>query len=257
MSDPALDRFEARLWEAARALPYPPTPDLSRALRRRPGAVRRPTARRPRWAAALAALAILLAALFSVPSVRAGVIQFLQIGAVRIFVGPPTATPNPVPGSTITPAPTPPPLGQVLNLAGETQIRDLKGRLGFTVRLPSYPTDLGLPDGVFVQNLAGPAAIFVWLDPADRSRVRLALHELSSDMMIEKANPVVIETTSVNGQAAIWTTGPYIVQAANRDMDFRYTVVGHVLIWTEGQVTYRLETDLSLEEAVKIAESLE
>jgi hypothetical protein len=30
-----------------------------------------------------------------------------------------------------------------------------------------------------------------------------------------------------------------------------------VLIWEENQITYRLETDLPLEEAVRIAESLE
>lgn len=31
---------------------------------------------------------------------------------------------------------------------------------------------------------------------------------------------------------------------------------GHVLIWTIGDVTYRLESELSIEEAVKIAESV-
>jgi hypothetical protein len=29
------------------------------------------------------------------------------------------------------------------------------------------------------------------------------------------------------------------------------------LIWTQGEITYRLETDLTLEEATKIAESLQ
>jgi hypothetical protein len=33
-------------------------------------------------------------------------------------------------------------------------------------------------------------------------------------------------------------------------------IEGHVLIWKEGDITYRLETDLPVEEAVKIAESL-
>jgi hypothetical protein len=32
---------------------------------------------------------------------------------------------------------------------------------------------------------------------------------------------------------------------------------GHVLIWEEGNITYRLETALPLEEAIKIAESLQ
>ena len=31
---------------------------------------------------------------------------------------------------------------------------------------------------------------------------------------------------------------------------------GHVLIWAEGNMTYRLETNQSLEEAIKTAESL-
>ena len=33
-------------------------------------------------------------------------------------------------------------------------------------------------------------------------------------------------------------------------------VEGHALVWEEGDITYRLETSLSLDEAVKIAESL-
>jgi hypothetical protein len=33
-------------------------------------------------------------------------------------------------------------------------------------------------------------------------------------------------------------------------------IEGHVLIWTEGEITYRLETDMPLEEAVRVAESL-
>jgi len=41
------------------------------------------------------------------------------------------------------------------------------------------------------------------------------------------------------------------------DLEFTRLIEGHVLIWTMGDVTYRLETELSLEEAIKIAESLE
>ena len=36
----------------------------------------------------------------------------------------------------------------------------------------------------------------------------------------------------------------------------RVLVNGHALIWSEGSITYRLETTASLGEAVKIAESL-
>jgi hypothetical protein len=40
-------------------------------------------------------------------------------------------------------------------------------------------------------------------------------------------------------------------------MDFIRLIEGNVLIWTEGDLTYRIETDLSLEEAIRIAESLQ
>jgi hypothetical protein len=39
-------------------------------------------------------------------------------------------------------------------------------------------------------------------------------------------------------------------------MDMRRLVEGNVLVWEQDGLTYRLETKLSLSEAVKIAESL-
>ena len=74
---------------------------------------------------------------------------------------------------------------------------------------------------------------------------------------IDKAEPAVIQETSVNGQRAIWAVGPYPLRLYNGDLQFRRLIDGHVLIWEEENITYRLETDLPLEEAIKIAESLE
>ena len=50
--------------------------------------------------------------------------------------------------------------------------------------------------------------------------------------------------------------GPYIVETKSGEYVQRRLVTGHALIWTEGNVTYRLETSLSLPEAVRVAESL-
>jgi hypothetical protein len=47
-----------------------------------------------------------------------------------------------------------------------------------------------------------------------------------------------------------------MLQLSNGEIDLRRMIEGHVLIWADGPITYRLETDLSLDEAVKIAESL-
>jgi hypothetical protein len=74
---------------------------------------------------------------------------------------------------------------------------------------------------------------------------------------IHKSEPVTIQETFVNGQRAVWAVGPYPLRLYNGDLDFTRLIDGHVLIWVEGKLTYRLESGLSLEEAVKIAESLQ
>jgi hypothetical protein len=79
------------------------------------------------------------------------------------------------------------------------------------------------------------------------------------DAFAMKGVPRVIERTSVHGRPAVWTLGPYVLEYVvdgRRDYQSRRLVDGHVLIWEESDITYRLETDVSLEEAIKIAESL-
>lgn len=86
----------------------------------------------------------------------------------------------------------------------------------------------------------------------------MSLHFIpAGSWAIDKANPAMIQETSVNGQRAIWAVGPYPLRLHNGDLQFRWLVDGHVLIWEEENLTYRLETDLPLEEAIRIAESLE
>jgi hypothetical protein len=279
-TDPA-ERWQARLAATARAFAYPRTPDLLAAVRpaalaaprlapapsRRPA---RPAARRLSWAYGLALVAVLLVALLSVPGVRAGVLRFLQLGAVRILLGP-TETPTTAPTTaalTPTPRPPPTPLSSVLDIAGETTLAEAREHLSFPIRLPAYPADLGEPDRVYVQGQSGPeggaALILVWLAPDDPGRVRLALYMLDSEAVADKLyNDVVkkappeLETAVVDGRVAIWTTGPYVLQTPLGWLVERRLIQGHVLIWADEALTYRLETDLPLDEAVRIAESLE
>jgi hypothetical protein len=70
-------------------------------------------------------------------------------------------------------------------------------------------------------------------------------------------DPARIDETTVHGQRAIWAVGPYPIIYSDGNIDFVRMVSGHVLIWTDGEFTYRLETELDIEEAVRIAESLE
>lgn len=272
MSDDRQEQLERRLRAAARNLAYPPTPDLVAALRQRRGR-RWGSPRLPSPAAlVLVALAIAGALLLAVPQVRAAALEALRIGVVRIIPAAPQPAPTAAPtratdtsqvaatASPLTSAPTatrarPDPLR---DLRGATTLEEARERLPFPLRLPSEPPGLGPPDAVFVQDLGGPAAILVWREPADPGKTRLALYVLSSHAFAQKVDVPALEETMVGSQRAVWTSGPYVLQlGGGRDMmDIRRLVTGHTLIWADGDLTYRLETELPLAAAVKVAESL-
>ncbi len=100
-------------------------------------------------------------------------------------------------------------------------------------------------------------AILVWLDPQSPETVLMSLHFIpDGSWAITKVSPTILEETTVNGVRAIWAVGPYPLRFTDGDLDFTRIVDGNVLIWADDTITYRLETDLSLEETTRIAESL-
>ena len=265
MNEQQYERWEARLRETARALPYPPTPDLSTAARTRSIHTPFPPSRRP-LALALAVLLVVLGAL-AVPPVRARIIEVLRIGAIRILPVeptpvPPVSAPPVVPSPSTappTPRPTPTLVTSLLDLDGETTLQDAQQRVPFPIRLPTTPPDLGPPDKVFLQDLGGAVLILVWLEPGSSEQVRFSLHQFGPGTFAEKIRPRAVRQTTVKGMPAVWATGPYLIKvrgASGEDFIERRMVNGHVLIWTEGEITYRLETVLNMEEAIAIAESL-
>jgi hypothetical protein len=252
MMPPLPGSWEEQVQQTARTLVYPPTPDIAGrvAERLRPARNRR---LHPAWA--LLVLLALLAGLWATPTVRAAILEFLQIGSVRIWLVEPTPAPT-----TTMPVPTVTPISSLFDLFGETTLAAAAERAGFPIRLPGYPPDLGSPDGVFFQELGGPVVVLVWLNPQNTHRARLSLHILGEGAIVDKGQPALLATTKVNGKDAVWTTGPYMLsyrQRGGQEWDMRRLVEsGHVLVWAEGGLTYRLESDLSLEEAVRVAESL-
>ena len=95
-------------------------------------------------------------------------------------------------------------------------------------------------------------ALVLIIYPSDQC---FSSHHFPPFQLTHQRNPVQEKT--VNGQRAIWAVGPYPLRIRDGDLQFMRLIEGHVLIWTENNITYRLETDLSLEETIKIAESLE
>lgn len=254
------ERFEQQLLSISKELDYPYTPDVAGSVMMRlrtpthPRFVSRPIA----WS--LTILLVFCASLMLIPSARAAILDFIQIGVVRIFrIGPTPVSPfNQSAPVTATPDGTVGPLIPILErLAGEMTLEEARQTLDYPLLLPSYPADLGQPDRIFVQDADGKMTILVWTDPQQPGEVLMSLHIIPpGSWAVKKINPTLIQETAVNGQRAIWAIGPYPLQFSNGDIDFVRLIEGHVLIWADGNMTYRLETDLSLDEALKVAESL-
>jgi hypothetical protein len=254
--------FETQLRSVASGMDYPPTPDIARAVAAR---LRVPPTRSMSrtYTRSLVFALVLLASSLLIPSVRAAVLEFIQVGVVRIFRAEATPVSQEIPATKMpvaaTPSATLPSLLPFLEqMAGETTLQHAQHMTEYPILLPMYPAGLGEPDRVFVQDAEGPMTILVWLDPQQPDQVKMSLHFIpNGSWAVEKFSPQAIDETSVNGNPAVWAVGPYPILFQNGEMKVSRLVNGHVLIWENGEVTYRLETDLSMEEAVKIAESLE
>lgn len=247
--------FESRLQALAKEFKYPSTPPIANAVMDRLHApIKNPRGGR-QFARAWIILLALLAGLMFVPPVRAAVLEFIQIGIVRIFPAP-VATENP---TFETPAPTSSSLIPLLEqISGETTIEDAQQEIGIPIPLPAYPSDLGQPDRVFLQDAGGWMLIMVWLDEQQPDQVQMSLHLIEEgSWTINKFQPAIIKETSVNDLRAIWTVGDYPLVMRNADIQFTRLINGNVLIWEENKITYRLETDLDLAQAIRIAESLQ
>jgi hypothetical protein len=256
--------MEEQLRRSASDLRYPPTPSIAA------GVLQRVSGRAPRaWAWAALAVFVLLAALMVVPPARAAILEFIQIGVVRIFRTQPAPAPlgtsvpqlpltaTPRSASATQPSISTPESRSLRDLAGEMTLSDAKSRAGIPILLPHYPPDLGQPDRVYLQNLGGSLLVLVWLQPDHPESVRLSLHEIApGSWAVTKYNPQTIQEVTVNGHAGVWATGPYLLELRNHNYDERRLVQGNVLIWTQDGITYRLETNLSLSEALKVAASL-
>lgn len=223
------DDFETHVQTIAQNLLYPPTPALRpiRPIRPQP---------RLRWRRAWATILLVALSSLLIPDIRAAIMEFFQIGVVTITLdGVDTG-------------------GEPLNLdqvSGETTLNVAQTLVKFPIRVP--PQDA--PDRVFVQGEA--MVIFVWITD---SKIERALYQTSSDdawRMVKSAE--TITHTSVSGRDAAWVTIDHPIEFIRDGVaqsELTHFVTGNVLVWAQGSVTYRLETQASLEEAREFAESL-
>ena len=259
--------FENRLHSIASGMEYPRTPDIAGSVTTR---LQRSTQRRlisKPLAWSLTIVLVLISSLMLIPPARAAILDFIRVGVVQIFRGEPTPTPTPIQGTpatilpvTATPIPDADLLPILNKIAGKTTLASAQKAVRYSILLPTYPPELGEPDLVYVQDAEGIMTILVWLDPQHPDKILMSLHFIpTGSWAIDKMKPEVVQEASVNQHKAVWAVGPYPLKlyGSNGGMEFTRLIEGHVLIWADGDITYRLETDQSLEEAIKIAESLE
>jgi hypothetical protein len=239
---------ERMIRKTAAHMVYPPTPDLTVLNRHR---VRTPAQHlRPviRWAVVV--LLGLLMIVLTVPQVRAVVLSWIQIGAIKII--PVTSTEStPVRpdtgGDTLI-------LSSVLDMPNQVTLAQVQSQLDVPIPLSA---DWGAPDHVFLQDGPGKLISIIWL--TEEGGIRLVLEILDTRILAHKLTQVDdMEPLQFNGQIAYWIGAPHWITYFFEE-EARYLqrlVSGRVLLWNTGEQTYRLEGHLTQAELLRIAASL-
>ena len=222
--------LEQRLGELA--VEWPETPDVAARVRARLEAepARRPPLRR-RLAISLAALVVLLGGVMAVPSARSTVLDWLGLDGVTIERVPETPTPAP---TTRFELGAPEPLAESMVV----------------------PEELGRPDGVYRD---GEIVTFLYRPETLFTQFPGRTHP---ELMRKLAGPgTTIERVTVDGEPGYWLAGaPHTLLYEHPTGGIREVparLVGNTLVWQRGELTLRLEADVTKERALAIARSVQ
>lgn len=256
----------AALATVGRDLAFPEVPDLGtvvlsrlEAEPSRPAAARlvplpfRGWLRSPARRAALALAAVLLLA-------SGAVAGGLLVRGVRILIQPDATTPPPSPIVSG-------PLGRTLFLGEETTLEEARGQLGFEPLLPAAP---GLPEPVvYVDDdpLGGRISLVYPAGPllpeTEETGVGMLLMEFRGRIEQPFLEKLVrgdqVREVEVGGEPGYWVEGEHTLIYLDEGgvaFDERSRVAGNTLLWQRGNMTLRLESALSMAEAIRIAESM-
>lgn len=242
-----MPELELALADLGRRVEWPSTPDLAPAVRTGIGA--RPAARgfAPRRALVLAfaMLAVAVAAVFAVPQTRAAILEFFHLRGVTIerVETLPTVTEN---------------AGLGLLLGESVTLEQARDRVDFEVVLPEA---LGEPDGVYLQDRPPGGMVSLVYGTREKPRALFTEFRATVDEVIFKK--VAIDTeivpVTIGGRQGFWLEGAHFFAYLDADGDIQSEQVrlaGNTLLWERGQLTLRLEGDLTKAQALEIARSV-
>jgi hypothetical protein len=229
-----MNELEQRLHTLGQELEYPPEPDVA-------PAVLAQLDRRPfPWRAAAIAVAVLVVAVgaaFAVPQARTTILRWFHLRGVtveRVETLPPAEERSQAGG-----------LGRPLSRGEAERV------VGFELALPPRVS----PKRVYV---VGDALASVVL--RIRGRPLLLSEYRAADFSSLKKSATgetAIEFVRVNGEPGLWLEGgPHTLTYFNRRGEFRERTIvihGNVLLWTRGELTLRLEGNLTKAQALDIS----
>jgi len=252
--------LERALRELGPRYPYPPTPNLAAAVRRRivvqPAAPVRRLAlwRDPRRLALAAAVVLVLAGAAALinPTTRDAIAHFFQVRGVIVT--------RVSPGPSLSPATS-------LNLGRRTTLADAQSAVSFTIAIPPA---LGAPDAVYVDKDVPGGQVELAYAPrpgmplVKQTELGVLITEFRGDLipgfLTKEVGPsTTLEETRVNGDPGWWVAGaPHyvITRIGSTDYPVQLRMAANTLIWEHGGVTYRIESGLSKADAFKLAAGL-
>jgi hypothetical protein len=244
-----MPELELALVELGRSIEFPPTPDIASRVRERIAAERPPRrsflpARRA-LVIALAVAAVAIGALMAVPGTRAAILEFFGIRGVAI--------------ERVETLPTVPTKVD-LNLGDPVTLERARELADFDVVVPEA---LGDPDEVYFSDFPpGGMVSFVYGSSEEPRALLTQFRATFEDTFLKKLEVTTnVEHVGVNDQPGVFLSGPPHVfgylDSRGQYREETMRLVGNVLLWERRPLTLRLEGDLSLDEALEIARSVD
>ncbi|MGH3089742.1 MAG: hypothetical protein ACRDSJ_20865 [Rubrobacteraceae bacterium] len=262
--DPELENALRKLGER---LQDAPTPDVSDEIVRRLQQRKVETDERRRtsalrWlrvAATVLTLTLFATLLLSVsPSARTAVADWLGVAGIKIEFLP------------WTPAPEISSVGDGLDLGKQLTLEEARRRADFEVLVPNT-AELKIPDSVYLKERSVGSQVYLVYGPhpnvprAAETGVGLLISEFRGSARVgqymKSVGPdTTIEQLEVNGERGFWLEGsPRLFAYQEPDGRFveeKARLAANTLIWDRGDITLRLEGNVSKEEALRIADSM-